>query len=389
MCASNESASLSTAAMPPCAYLVFDSSALRLVMTMTSPCADGLEREGQPGDAASDDEEVRGEGHGRERGRRTGYRPFRGTAGKRHPGSRSRLTADPSPSIDSDTESPFTTEASTVKILVAVKRVADPENLNKIKLSAQGKIDTTGLEPKASPYDEYALEAALRLTENGTNTKARLGEVVVVTFGPKEAEQMLRAMLGTGADRAIRVDATDDALDGDLVARGLKALVDKEKPDLVLLGYQQAESESNEVGQMLAEHLGWPQATFAGSIKSEDDKALRRRPRGRGRHRAGARDACPRSSRCSTRSSSPRACSPSTRAATHAYPDGVRFAALMAIMAAKKKPLAELKLAELAPDAALKVRTAAAELPPKRAAGVKVKDVKELVTKLKTEAKVI
>ena len=152
-----------------------------------------------------------------------------------------------------------------MKILVAVKRVADPDNLNKIKLSAQGKVDTTGLEPKPSPYDEYALETALRLTENGTNTKARLGEVVVVTFGPKEAEQMLRAMLGTGADRAIRVDATDDALDGDLVARGLKALVDKEKPDLVLLGYQQAESESNEVGQMLAEYLGWPQATFAGS----------------------------------------------------------------------------------------------------------------------------
>jgi len=107
-----------------------------------------------------------------------------------------------------------------VKILVAVKRVADPENLNKIKLSAQGKVDTTGLEPKASPFDEYALETALRLTENGANTKARLGEVIVVTFGPKEAEQTLRATLGTGADRAIRVDATDDVLDGDLVARG-------------------------------------------------------------------------------------------------------------------------------------------------------------------------
>src|SRR5262249_28170826 len=145
---------------------------------------------------------------------------------------------------------------------------------NKIKLSAQGKIDTTGLEPKASPYDDYALETALRLTENGTNTKQRLGEVVVVTFAPKEAEQTLRAMLGTGADRAIRVDATDDALDGDVVARGLKALVEKEKPDLVLLGYQQAEHESNEVAQMLAEYLGWPQASSAGTIQSQDDKAL-------------------------------------------------------------------------------------------------------------------
>jgi electron transfer flavoprotein beta subunit len=275
-----------------------------------------------------------------------------------------------------------------VKILVAVKRVADPDNLNKIKLSAQGKVDTTGLEPKASPYDDYALEAALRLTENGANTKARLGEVVVVTFGPKDAEQMLRAMLGTGADRAIRVDATDDALDGDLVARGLKAVVDKEKPDLVLLGYQQAESESNEVGQMLAEYLGWPQATFAGSIKSEDDKALVV-----GREIEGAtaqvRVTLPAVVTVLDKIVHPKSVQSKHTAPTHAYPDGVRFAALMAIMAAKKKPLAELKLADLVQDAALKVRYGGAELPPKRAAGVKVKDVKELVTKLKTEAKVI
>jgi electron transfer flavoprotein beta subunit len=275
-----------------------------------------------------------------------------------------------------------------VKILVAVKRVADPENLNKIKLSAQGKVDTTGLEPKASPFDEYALETALRLTENGANTKARLGEVVVVTFGPKEAEQTLRATLGTGADRAIRVDATDDALDGDLVARGLKALVDREKPDLVLLGYQQAELESNEVGQMLAEHLGWPQATFAGAIKSEDDKALvvSREVDGA---TAQVRVTLPAVVTVLDKIVRSKGVQSKHTAPTHAYADGVRFAALMAIMAAKKKPLLEVKLAELAPDTALKVRYGAAELPPKRAAGVKVKDVKELVTKLKTEAKVI
>jgi len=275
-----------------------------------------------------------------------------------------------------------------VKILVAVKRVADPENLNKIKLSPQGKIDTTGLEPKASPYDEYALEAALRLTENGTNTKARLGEVAVVTFGPKEAEQMLRAMLGTGADRAIRVDAVDDALDADLVARGLKALVDKEKPDLVMLGYQQVENESNEVGQRLAEHLGWPQGTFAGSIKSEDDKSLviGREVEG---GTAQVRVTLPAVVTVIDKIVKPKSVTSKHTPATHTYADGVRFAALMAIMAAKKKPLAELKLAELAPDAALKVKYGPAEMPPKRAAGVKVKDVKELVTKLKTEAKVI
>lgn len=275
-----------------------------------------------------------------------------------------------------------------MKILVAVKRVADPDNLNKIKLSAQGKVDTTGLEPKASPYDDYALETALRLTENGTNTKARLGEVVVVTFGPKDAEQTLRAMLGTGADRAIRVEATDDALDGDLVARGLKAVVEKEKPDLVLLGYQQAENESNEVGQMLAEYLGWPQATFAGSIKSEDDKALVV-----GREVDGAtmqvRVTLPAVVTVLDKIVHPKSVQSKHTPPAHAYPDGVRFAALMAIMAAKKKPLAEMKLADVAADANLKVRYANAEMPPKRAAGVKVKDVKELVGKLKTEAKVI
>jgi electron transfer flavoprotein beta subunit len=275
-----------------------------------------------------------------------------------------------------------------VKILVAVKRVADPENLNKIKLSAQGAIDTTGLEPKPSPYDEYALEAALRLTENGANPKQRLGEVIVVTFGPKEADPMLRAMLGTGADRALRVDSTDDVLDGDLVARGIKGIVDKEKPDLVLLGYQQAEHESNEVGQMLAEYLRWPQATFAGSIQSEDDQALVV-----GREVEGAtaqvRITLPAVVTVLDKIVHPKSVRSKHTAPAHVYPDGVRFAALMAIMAAKKKPLAEIKLVDLAPDAAPKVRYAAAELPPRRAAGVKVKDAKELVAKLKTEAKVI
>jgi electron transfer flavoprotein beta subunit len=275
-----------------------------------------------------------------------------------------------------------------VKILVAVKRVADPENLNKIKLSAQGKIDTTGLEPKPSPYDEYALEAALRLTENGANPKQRLGEVVVVTFGPKDSEQMLRAMLGTGADRAIRVDAVDEAMDGDVVARGLKTIVAEEKPELVLLGYQETEHESNAVGQMLAEYLGWPQATFAGSIQSEDDKSLvvGREVEGATAH---VRVTLPAVVTVIDKIVHPKSVRSKHTASTHAYPDGVRFAALMAIMAAKKKPLSEKKLADLVADAAPRVRYVSAELPPKRAAGIKVKDVKDLVSRLKTEAKVI
>src|SRR3954454_17652548 len=142
-----------------------------------------------------------------------------------------------------------------VKILVPLKRVSDPDNANKVKVSG-GKLDSTGLEWEPNPFDEYAVETALRLTENGTNPKARLGEVVVVTFGPKETETTLRAALATGADRAIRVDATDEQLDGDLVARALKAICETEKPDLVLLGKQAVDGDSNQTGQLLAEYIG-------------------------------------------------------------------------------------------------------------------------------------
>jgi electron transfer flavoprotein beta subunit len=274
-----------------------------------------------------------------------------------------------------------------LKILVAAKRVIDPDNLTKIKLTPTGALDGTGLEQKANPYDEYALEAALRLTENGTNTKARLGEVVVVTLGPKAAEQMLRAMLGTGADRAIRVDATDDVLDASIVAACLKSLAEREKADLVLLGHQQAEHESNEVAQRLAAMLDWPQATFAGSLRSESDTALLV-----GREVEGAtatvRVRLPAVVSVLDKVVHPTNVQSKHSPAGHAYPDGVRFAALMAIMAAKKKPLAEIPLADLTRESP-RVRYGAAELPPRRGAGVKVKDVQELVAKLKTEAKVL
>jgi electron transfer flavoprotein beta subunit len=280
-----------------------------------------------------------------------------------------------------------------LKILVPLKRVADPDNANKIKITPQGKIDTTGLEFKPNPFDEYAVETALRLTENGTNPKARLGEVVVMTFGPKETETTLRAMLATGADRAVRVDATDDALDGDLVARALTKLVEKEKPDLVLLGKQQVEGDSNQVAQLLAEYLGWPQATFAGSIKSEGANGNKEGALLVGREvdggTANLRVTLPAVVSVDLRIVQAKSVLSAHTPATHAYPEGVRFAALMAIMAAKKKPLVEVKLAELAGDVTLKVRYGAAELPPKRAAGVKVKSVQELVQRLKTEAKVL
>jgi len=274
-----------------------------------------------------------------------------------------------------------------MKILVPLKRVADPDNANKVKVNG-GKVETTGLEWKPNPFDEYAVETALRLTENGASPKARLGEVVVVSFGAKEVETTLRGALATGADRAIRVDAADDQLDGDVVARALAAIVEKEKPDLVLCGKQAVDGDSNQVGQLLAEYLGYPQATFAGSIKSEDDKSLVV-----GREVDGGtinlRVTLPAVVSVDLRIVAPKSVKSKHTADTHAYADGVRFAALMAIMAAKKKPLVEMKLAELVTDAAPKIAYGAHELPPARKAGIKVKTVAELVEKLKSEAKAL
>jgi electron transfer flavoprotein beta subunit len=275
-----------------------------------------------------------------------------------------------------------------MKILVPLKRVADPDNANKVKIPASGeKVETAGLEWKPNPFDEYALEAALRLTEDGKAPKVRAGEVLVVTFGPKETETTLRAALATGADRAVRIDATDDKLDGDLCARALKSLVEKEKPDVVLMGKQAVDGDSNQVGQILAEVLGWPMATFAATIKEEQGSLLV------GREVDGGvltvRVKLPAVVTVDLRIVAPTSVYSLKTAPTFKYNDGVRFAALPAIMAAKKKPLAEVKLAEVAPDQALKVQYLKFEAPPTRKAGIKVKDVTDLVSHLKNEAKVL
>jgi electron transfer flavoprotein beta subunit len=275
-----------------------------------------------------------------------------------------------------------------VKVLVALKRVADPDNANKVKIAAGGaSVDTSGLEWKPNPFDEYALEAALRLTENGKAPKQRLGEVVVVTLGPKEVEQTLRAALATGADRAIRVEATDDQLDGRLVANALKAIVDAEKPDVVLMGKQAVDGDSNQVGQRLAELLDWPMATFAATIKEEDGALLV------GREVDGGvltvRVKLPAVVTVDLRIVAPLSVFSKATEAGFKYNDGVRFAPLPAIMAAKKKPLDVKQLGELVAGATLTTRYLKFERPAQRAAGVKVKDVPELVEKLANVAKVI
>jgi electron transfer flavoprotein beta subunit len=275
-----------------------------------------------------------------------------------------------------------------MKILVPLKRVSDPDNANKIKIAAGGNaVDTSGLEWKTNPFDEYALEAALRLTENAKAPKQRLGEVVVVSLGPKEAETTLRAALATGADRAIRVEATDDALDGRLVALALKALVDSEKPDLVVLGKQAVDGDSNQVGQRLAELLDWPMATFAATIREESGALLV------GREVDGGvitlRVKLPAVVTVDLRIVAPTSVYSLHTDPSHKYSDGVRFAPLPAIMAAKKKPLDVKALTELAPGQTLTNRTLKFERPPARSAGIRVKDPAELVDKLINVSKVI
>jgi len=276
-----------------------------------------------------------------------------------------------------------------VKILVPIKRVADPDNANKIKIAPGATaVDTTGLEWKMNPFDEYALEAALRLTENGKAPKTRLGEVVVVTMAPKEADTTLRAALATGADRAIRVDATDDQLDGKLVSEALRAIVAAEKPDLVLMGKQAVDGDSNQVGQRLAELLDWPMATFAATILEEAENVLLV-----GREVDGGvlslRLRLPALVTVDLRIVASASVRSRHTEASFKHNEGVRFAPLPAIMAAKKKPLETKSLAELTGGAKLTSPYQNFEKPPQRKAGIKVKDVAELVSRLKNDAKVL
>ena len=276
-----------------------------------------------------------------------------------------------------------------MKVLVPIKRVADPDNANKIKVAPNGAaIDTSGLEWKLNPFDEYALEAALRLTENGKAPKTRLGEVVVVTLGPKETETNLRAALATGADRAVRIEAIDDQLDGKLVAEALQQIVATEKPDLVLMGKQAVDGDSNQVGQRLAELLDWPMATFAATIREESENVLLV-----GREVDGGvmsvRLKLPALVTVDLRIVAANSVRSRHTEAAFKHNEGVRFAPLPAIMAAKKKPLDTKQLSELVPGAKVTSPYSSFERPAQRKAGIKVKDVAELVTRLKNDSKVL
>ena len=176
-----------------------------------------------------------------------------------------------------------------MKILVTCKRVPNPEH--KLKFGG-GKIDLGAASWQLNTFDEYAVETALRLTEKGKGGE-RSGEVVALSIGPKDVGQQLRGVLAMGADRAILVAGDDAALDAGAVARVVKAVVEREKPDLVVLGKQAVDGDSNQVGQILAGLLGWPQATFLASIapgggRQERDGHARGRRRRRGEAGAAA-----------------------------------------------------------------------------------------------------
>ena len=276
-----------------------------------------------------------------------------------------------------------------VKILVPMKRVIDPDNVDKVRISEDGaKASAEGLEWKPNPFDEYAVEAALRLLEEGEAGKKR-GEVVVASIGSDEAVRHVLWCLAMGADRGILVEGRDGQLDATVVARTLVGLVEKEAPDLVLMGKQTVDSESNQAAQILAEMLGWPQATFAGRIEAPADLSQARVTREVDGGSAIVTVKFPAVISVDVRIVTPEGVINNVVPADSLKRDGPRYASLPGIMKAKKKPMDRYTLDGLKVDTTQKVKTVSFSLPPVRKAGVIVETVEELVRKLKDEARAI
>ncbi len=249
-----------------------------------------------------------------------------------------------------------------MKLLVAVKRVVDYNVKIRVKADNSG-VETANVKFSMNPFDEIAVEEAVRLKEAGKAT-----EVVVVSMGPSAAQETIRTALAMGADRGILV-ASDDELQPLAVAKLLKAVVEREQPGLVILGKQAIDDDSNQTGQMLAALLGWPQGTFASKVAVEGDGLTVTREIDGGLETVSV--ALPAVVTTDLRLNEP------------------RYASLPNIMKAKKKPIDTLNPAELGVDTAPRLVTLKVEEPAKRKAGIKVGSVTELVDKLRNEAKVI
>jgi electron transfer flavoprotein beta subunit len=273
-----------------------------------------------------------------------------------------------------------------VKILVPMKRVPNPEQ--KLKF-ASGALDLSGASWQVNPFDEYAVETALRLTEKGKGGE-RAGEVVLVSIGPKDVAQQMRGLLAMGAERGILVAGEDAALDADLVARILKAVVLAEKPDLVVMGKQAVDGDSNQVGQLLAGYLGWPQATFLASVVLADDGKSATVGREVDAGVEDKRVPLPAVLTVDLRIIGKKAVRNAALAGPEAeWEESQRYASLKGIMAAKKKEIREVAPESLGVQGGPLVKTVGHAPPPARKAGQKVASVEELVAKLKNEAKVL
>jgi electron transfer flavoprotein beta subunit len=266
-----------------------------------------------------------------------------------------------------------------------MKRVPDPTQKAKIK---DGHIDLTGASWIVNTFDEYAVEAALRLLENGdTNTRTG-GEIVVVSIGPEDAAKEIRTCLAMGADRAIHVVAKDDEIDSLVVVKVLSSIIAAEKPDVVIMGKQAVDGDANQVAQMLAGKLGWPQATFAASIELKDGGALVGREVDGGVEYKQVK--FPAVISVDLRIIGSHAVKNGVTPATFAYGgEGARLPSLKGIMAAKKKPMVTAKLGDYGAEPMPVIKEVGVTLPPPRAAGQLVADVPTLVKKLAEEAKVL
>ncbi|HEY2387812.1 MAG TPA: electron transfer flavoprotein subunit beta/FixA family protein [Candidatus Binatia bacterium] len=251
-----------------------------------------------------------------------------------------------------------------MKILATVKRVPDPETSIKVKPDGSG-IVTDNIKWVINPFDEIAIEEALRIKE-----KVAGSEVVLVSIGDKVVQEQLRTGLAMGADRAILV-VTGDTLDPLAVARVLAKLIETEKPDLVVMGKQAIDDDSNAAGQMLAELLGWPQATFASKVELAGDQKAATVIREVDGGLETLSFPLPGIVTADLRLNEP------------------RYASLPGIMKARKKELKEIAIGDLGVDVAPKARIVKMDPPPKRQAGKRVESVEQLVELLHTEAKVI
>jgi electron transfer flavoprotein beta subunit len=283
-----------------------------------------------------------------------------------------------------------------VKILVPIKRVADPDNASKLKVSADGSAVTSeGLEWKMNPFDDWSLEAALRLTENAAEKNARVGEVVLVSIGPNDehTQRIIREGLAKGAERGILVEAQDTILDSGIVASVLEAVVKKESPDLVVMGKQAADGDSNVAGTKLAEKLGWPLVNYAMKIKTTDDGKTLEVQRELDTGVATVKVTGPAVITTSDRILQPDSVKNGVTPDEHEYAKlevGGRYASLKGIMQAKKKPIDQTSLGELGVETSKKLNYMKFELPPARSGETTfVEDVADLVDKLHNTAKVI